>query len=187
MSLFELHDRALDALCITIETIDASQLGDPTPCAQFDVRALLNHLVSGNYRFATMAEGVPAPPAPANGDFVGDDAAAAYRASADVLSKAWAADPGLLERIVDMPFGKVPGEFAVGVHVVETVVHSWDLAKATGQPTDLDSELCEAAWDRSKGIDDSFRGPGRPFGRAVAAPPGATATETLVAWLGRNP
>jgi uncharacterized protein (TIGR03086 family) len=86
-----------------------------------------------------------------------------------------------------MPFGDFPGEFALGIHIVETVVHTWDLSKATGQPTELDPELCEAAWERTKDIDDSFRGPGRPFGQPVAAPPDATPTERLVAWLGRQP
>ena len=186
MNVVELHDRALDALGTTIEKIDLSQLDDSTPCAEFDVRALLNHVIGGNYRFVAIARGEPGASVPAGGDFVRDDALGPYRKSAAALSEAWA-DPSLLARTVQMPFGDFPGEFALGVHLVEAVVHSWDLACATGQPTDLDPVLCDAAWQRTRDVDDSFRGPGRPFGPAVAPPPGATATERLVSWLGRQP
>jgi uncharacterized protein (TIGR03086 family) len=186
MNVIALHDRALDALGTTIEKIDVAQLGDPTPCSEFDVRALLNHVIGGNLRFVAIAQGEPGASVPATGDFVTDDPVMPYRESAAALSKAWS-DPAVLERTVQMPFGDFPGEFALGIHIVETVVHTWDLSKATGQPTELDPELCEAAWERTKDIDDSFRGPGRPFGQPVAAPPDATPTERLVAWLGRQP
>jgi len=186
MNAIALHDRALDALGTTIERVDPSQFDDPTPCAEFDVRALLNHVIGGNYRFVAIARGEAGAAVPATGDFVTDDAVTPYRESAAALSQAWA-DPSVLERTAHMPFGDFPGEFALGIHIVEAVVHSWDLAKATGQPTELDPVLCDAAWQRSKDIDDTFRGPGRPFGPAVATPPDATATEKLMGWLGRQP
>ncbi len=150
MSLVALHDRALDALGTTIEKIDTAQLGDPTPCSEFDVRALLNHVIGGNLRFVAIAQGEPGAAVPATGDFVTDDAVSPYRESAAALSRAWS-DPAVLERTVKMPFGDFPGEFALGIHIVETVVHSWDLSKATGQPTELDPELCEAAWAANQG------------------------------------
>lgn len=186
MNVVALHDRALDVLGTTIEKIEPSQLGDPTPCSEFDVKSLLNHVIAGNRRFTAIAEGAPATSVPAMGDFFTDDAVAPYRESAAALSAAWA-DPAALERTAQLPFGDFPGEFALGIHVVEAVVHTWDLAKATGQPTDIDPELCDAAWQRTKDLDETFRGPGRPFGPPVAPPPDATPTERLVAWLGRQP
>ena len=94
----------------------------------------------------------------------------------------------MLETTVHVPFGDVPGAFALGMHTVETIVHGWDLAKATGQPTELDPELYAVAWQNCKDIDDSFRGPGRPSGPAVTAPPArATHKVRLMAWLGRQP
>jgi len=103
-----------------------------------------------------------------------------------VLAEAWS-DPAVLERTVHLPFGDFPGAFALGIHTVETVVHGWDLAKATGQPTEVDPELCAVAWQNCKDIDDTFRGPDRPFRPRVAAPLGGSKTEELVAWLGRQP
>jgi uncharacterized protein (TIGR03086 family) len=186
MNLVALHDRALDVLGTTIEKIDPSQMSDPTPCSEFDVRALLDHVIAGNLRFTAIARGAPAVSVPVTDDFFTDDAVRPYRESAAALSEAWA-DPAALERTAHLPFGDFPGEFALGIHIVESVVHTCDLAKATGQPTDIDPELCDAAWQRAKDLDDMFRGPGRPFGAAVAPPPDATPTERLVAWLGRQP
>ena len=186
MDAIELHDRALAATTAIVANVDKSQFDEPTPCANFDVRTLLNHLVGVNYRFVQIAHGEPGAAVPATGDFVHDDALTPYRESAAALSEAWS-DPLLLEKTVHMPFGDVPGAFALGVHTVEAIVHGWDLAKATGQPTEIEPELCAVAWQNSKDIDESFRGPGRPFGPAVTPPPGASDTDKLVAWLGRQP
>lgn len=186
MDLIGLHDRALAATTGLVANVRAEQFSNPTPCAELDVRALLNHLVAGNYRYVNIAHGEPAEPVPLTGDFVHGDALTPYRKSAAAVSQAWA-EPILLERTVHLPFGAVPGAVALGVHTVEAIVHGWDLARATGQPTELDPDLCAVAWQNAKNIDDSFRGPGRPFGPAVPARSGATDTARLMAWLGRQP
>ena len=186
MDIVKLHDRALEATTAIVAEVKAGQLGAPTPCADFDVRALLNHMIGGNYRFVTMAAGEPGSAVPATGDFVADEPLSPYRESAAAVSRAWH-QPGVLERIVQLPFGEFPGAFAIGIHTVEAIVHGWDLATATGQPTELDGDLYEVAWQNCKDIDENFRGPGRPFGPAVPAPPGASDTARLMAWLGRRP
>lgn len=186
MDIIALHDRALAATAALVANVNAEQLADPTPCADFDVRTLLNHLVGGNYRFVKIAHGESGETVPLAGDFVHDDALTPYRASAAAMSQAWA-DPRLLEKTVHLPFGDFPGAFALGIHTVETIVHGWDLAKATGQPTEIEPDLYAGAWQYSKDIDGSFRGPGRPFGPAVTAQPDATETDRLMAWLGRQP
>ena len=186
MSIVKLHDRALETVTAIVANVERSQFGLPTPCAEFDVRALLNHMIGGNHRFVAIANGEPGASVPATGDFVDDDALTPYRESADALSEAWS-EPALLERTVHLPFGDFPGEMALGIHTVEVVVHGWDLANATGQPTELDPELYEVAWQHTKDLDDSFRGTGGPFGAAVTVPAGATDTDRLMAWLGRQP
>ena len=185
MDIIKLHDRALEATTSIVANVDASQFGAPTPCAEFDVRGLLNHMIVGNHRFVKIAHGEPGESVPATGDCVGNDALTPYRESADAVSKAWS-DPAVLERTVHLPFGDFPGARAIGIHTVEAIVHGWDLAKATGQATELDPELYAVAWQNCKDIDDSFRGPGRPFGPAVTVPAGASDTARLMAWLGRR-
>jgi uncharacterized protein (TIGR03086 family) len=184
--IIKLHDRALEATTAIVANVEPASFAEPTPCAEFDVRALLDHMVAGNYRWVKMAQGEPATAAPATGDFVQEDALTPYRESAIALSEAWA-DPSLLSTTVQLPFGEFPGAFALGIHTVETIVHGWDLAKATAQPTELDPDLYAVAWQNSKDIDETFRGPGRPFGPAVTPPPGASDTDRLMAWLGRQP
>ena len=185
MDITKLHDRALEATTSIVANIDQSQFGAPTPCAEFDVRALLDHMIGGNFLFVKVAQGERGTSVPATGDFVRDDALVPYRESAEAVSKAWS-DPSVLERTVHLPFGDFPGAFAIGIHTVETIVHGWDLAKATGQATELDPELYAVAWQNCKDMDDSFRGPGRPFGPVVTAPAGASDTARMMAWLGRQ-
>ena len=76
---------------------------------------------------------------------------------------------------------------AIGIHTVETIVHGWDVATATGQPAEIEPALCAVAWEHCAGIDDSLRRPGGPFGPAVDVPADASETDRLVAWLGRRP
>lgn len=73
------------------------------------------------------------------------------------------------------------------MHVVESLVHGWDLAEATGQPSDIDPDLCAVAWDNVQGVTDELRGAGRPFRPAIGVPDDAPAADRLVAWLGRQP
>jgi uncharacterized protein (TIGR03086 family) len=186
MDLVKAHDHALDVTEAIVANVRPEQFGLPTPCDEFDVRTLLCHMIAGNERFAVVARGEPIESRPAMGSFTGDDAADAYRSSAAAVSAAWH-DPAALERTARLPIGEVPGDVALAIHTVETIVHGWDLAKATGQPTDIEPELCAVAWEASKGIGTELRGPGRPFGPVVFVPPTASDTDRLVAWLGRQP
>jgi uncharacterized protein (TIGR03086 family) len=186
MDLEKAHDHALETTEAIVANVAPEQLALPTPCADFDVRTLLGHMIAGNERFAAVARGEPIESRPAMATFAGDDAAPAYRASAAEMAAAFR-EPGALERSVLLPIGEVPGEVALAIHTVETIVHGWDLAKATGQPTEIEPELFAVAWEATRGVGDDLRGPGRPFGPAVSAPPTASDTDRLVAWLGRQP
>jgi uncharacterized protein (TIGR03086 family) len=116
----------------------------PTPCTEYDVRALLSHTVGGLNRIALVGEGGDALAVPARADGVPDDGwLAAYQAARARATAAWA-DDARLDALVEVPWGKVPGRIAVSSYVQEILTHGWDLAKATGQPTELDPEL--ASW-----------------------------------------
>ena len=89
-------------------TSDREQLALPTPCAEFDVRTLLRHMIAGNDRFAAVARGEPIESRPGHRrPSYGDDAAPAYRASAAAVSAAWH-DPGVLERRCSCPSARCP-------------------------------------------------------------------------------
>ena len=126
-------------------------------------RALINHVVGAQHFFAARVSqerhrpGRPtSPPVTSSRSF--DDGAAA-------LVAAFSAD-GVMERTLTLPFGEMPGAAFAGLATTDTFQHGWDLAKATGQSTDLAPELAAALLAQSKAaIQDSFRGPeGAPFG-----------------------
>jgi uncharacterized protein (TIGR03086 family) len=186
MDLEKAHDHALETTAAIVANVRPEQLALPTPCAEFDVRTLLRHMIAGNERFAAVARGEAIDSYPPLGSFDGDDPAPAYLASAASMAAAFR-EPGVLERLVELPIGKVTGEVALAIHTVETIVHGWDIATATGQPTEIEPVLFAVAWEATRGIGDDLRGAGRPFGAEVSVPPTASDTDRLVAWLGRQP
>ena len=129
MDYLAFHREALDVAQHVIDAIDRSQFELPTPCDEWNVRHVLEHMIGGNRRIA----GDP----PADGeDVIGDDLSAAYAASAGRAAATFES-PGGLDRMFKLSFGEVPGELAVVARATDQLAHSWDLAKATGMSTDL--------------------------------------------------
>ena len=181
-----LLDRALDQTAGLLAAVDASQAGLATPCAEWDVRALVSHLAGQDLRnFLVAARGESADwQAPA--DEIGDDWAAAFRDRAESLRAAWrAAD---LDRLVAGTGGEAPLRFRADQQITELAVHDWDLAKATGQPTELDPALAEHGlnWSRQM-LRPEFRGPDKAFGVEVPVPEDAPVYDRLAGWFGRDP
>ncbi len=96
------------------------------------------------------------------------------------------AAPGALDQIVDGGPGPMPGRVLAGINLLDTATHSWDLAMATGQPTELPDDVAEAALEAAHMIVSDELRAGR-FGPEVTAPKSADATTQLVAFLGRTP
>ncbi len=129
---------ALSGTAQLVAGIRPDQWADRTPCAEWDVRQLVNHLVAGNRLFTRLLQGeqMPAPAdliSQGSRDQLGDDPEAAYRKSADGLVAAFA-QPGALEQMVTAPIGTVPGIAALHLRMTEALVHGWDLAQATDRP-----------------------------------------------------
>ena len=168
--------------------VSASQMDEPTPCAQWKVRDLVNHLVGGTTFFATTAAtGNP----PADGgqapDFSSDDYVAAFQDGSAQAVAAFAAD-GTMERIIHLPFGELPGAAFINVAAIDTFTHGWDLAKATGQSTDLAPALAAQLLAIAEGfLPDALRGPEgeAPFGPQVEVDPSASAADRLAGFMGR--
>ncbi len=183
-----LHRRAIAQTETVVAAVSPAQFTLPTPCPEFDVRALLSHIVGGLTRIALIGEGADALARPARADDVPDDGwLAAYRAAAARAVAAWA-DDAMLDALVEVPWGKVPGRFALAGYVQEILVHGWDLARATGQETERDPELAQWALAGARRIlPPENRGGEVPFGPVVPVPPDAGPYAQLAAWLGRQP
>jgi uncharacterized protein (TIGR03086 family) len=94
-----------------------------------------------------------------------------------------------LDALVEVPWGKIPGRFALAGYLQEVLAHGWDLARATGQPAEGDPELARFALAGAQRIlPPDIRGDETvPFGPVVEAPAGAGPYAQLAAWLGRQP
>jgi len=139
-------DRAIAGTDRLIAGIDARHWSAPTPCTEWDVRALVTHVTSGMLTFAALVRGEPRPDGTAD---VADDPVAAYRSAAATMRAAFAA-PGALDRMYQSPIGPAPGSVLVHLRITELLVHGWDLARATGQPPALPTDL-DASGIRSSG------------------------------------
>jgi len=158
----------------------------PTPCRDWDVRLLLNHIIGGNYTFAEIAAGGRPDPSGTMDDHTLPDPGTNYIASADAVMAAWA-KPGAMERRVHMSFGDIPASAAVSIHFLDIVVHGWDLARATGQDTTIDPDLAEEALDISEGLlSPELRDTG-VFGPEVKLSDDHPLHDRLVAFMGRRP
>lgn len=187
LDLPELHDRALAGSRRYVAGVGADQWKEPTPCEGWDVRELVNHIVSGNFWAGELARGktIEEVGDRLDGDVLGADPVSAYDESARAASEAFHA-PGAMEAPCAVSYGPVPGEVYLGHRFIDVLVHGWDVAKATGQDTTMDPELVEACWTVIEPQKDLLLGSGA-FGADHTAPSGADRQTALLALLGRTP
>ena len=167
---------ALDAQAVRasvdlVAQATARDLARPTPCADWTLHGLLRHMIAQHYGFAAASAG--------DGDLaqwmlrpLGQDPVAAYRAAAECVLDAFAAD-GALDREFPLPELKIglmfPARQAISFHFVDYVVHSWDVARTLGLPLDLDPDLLETALRVAQAVPGGAarEEPGAAFGPAV--------------------
>jgi uncharacterized protein (TIGR03086 family) len=161
------------------------QWSSPTPCADWSVRDLVSHVVSGNFLFASVLRGEP----PLSREEIlrsRPDLARAYRESAAVLVDAFR-QPGVLERMVSIPAGNVPGVVALHIRITEILVHGWDLARATRQRTTFPQDVAEQELTISQKNLSLIPPQRSPFAPPQPVAPDAPAIDRLAALLGRQP
>jgi uncharacterized protein (TIGR03086 family) len=190
MDLFPAFEHAVASTAEIVKATPAGQLDAPTPCTDWDVRALLNHVI-GTLWLADALFGDQAPRHPMTpgslppGDLAGDDPAAAYaQASAAALAAASAGDA--LTRVHVTPLGEMPGPGLAGFTTLDILVHGWDLATATGQPTDLDGRLAAHVLGFARQALATPESRAARIGSAVPVAADAPVTQRLVAFLGRQ-
>lgn len=167
-----------------IAGVKPDQWADPTPCSEWNVRELVNHTIAVLSTFSHAAAGTEGP----NGDppdFTSDNPARAFREAADRGLAAW---PAAVKDTVNIG-SEMPGSVALGINLLDTLTHGWDIATATGQNTDLPQGSAAAALAASHhSVPAEARGPDGPgFAPTIEIGPEASPTDALVAYLGRRP
>lgn len=181
-----LHRRGVDASDRLVRGIGDDQWSAPTPCADWDVRALVRHLAEEHAWVPPLVAGRTVPEIGEVDADLGDDPVAGHAAAA-AAAQAAIEEPGALGRTVHLSFGDVPGSFYVLQRTADLVIHSWDLAVATGQDLDLDDDLVQAAWDATAPhVTPEVRAAG-VFGPEVEVPEDADLLSRLLGLTGRDP
>jgi uncharacterized protein (TIGR03086 family) len=185
--VLELYRRALDEFGRRVHEVRPDQWGCPTPCRDWEVRALVNHpaaeqlwvppLMAGS-RVAEVGDAL-------DGDQLGADPVARWDSAVASAYAAFAAD-GALDRTVHLSYGDRPAHEYARELVFDLVVHSWDLARAIDGNEKVDPELVDAVYARIEPEADSLSASGA-FDPPVPVPPDSDEQTKLIALTGRRP
>jgi uncharacterized protein (TIGR03086 family) len=180
----EQYEQAIAEFRQVLAAVTTDQGNDSTPCASFNVTQLVNHTIGTQHMIVDALQdkpfnltGVELAP--------GAQTAAFDQAASDAVAELQR--PGAMDTSVTLPFGTFSGEQLMGLGVLDTFQHAWDLAKATGQNTDLAPQMAEALMVQAVAhLAHAPRGEEpAPYGPEQTAPEGAPAADRLAAFLGR--
>ncbi len=175
-------DEIMPLLEAVVDGIGPDQLDDPTPCAQFTVSSVLEHMIAGATAFAPGFRGTE--PAEPGGPATGSLQEQWREAMADLLDAVHA--PGAQDRTIAAPIGEVPGSVFARFVAFDGLVHGWDLATATGQSYEPREPLVNEVDGFVRQALTAGMRDGDTFAAETEAPAGATTLERLVAFTGRS-
>ncbi len=187
MALVDLYRRSVENFADRVKQIRPDQWAAPTPCADWDVRALVNHVVSEQlwsvplFAGATIAEVGDR----FDGDLLGDDPVANSTEAAED-ARAVVSETGAMDRTVHLSFGDTPATEYVNQLFADHLIHGWDVAAAIGADRTIDPESVQACLEWFADREDLYRG-GGAIGPRVDLPADASDQDRLLAGFGRDP
>jgi len=150
--------------------ITDDQWGNETPCGEWDVRALVNHMMVGNRMTVQLLSGMATADVLAGfeDDLVRDtaDVADRFALTADAVQAGFAVDGGL-DGTVNHPMGEIPRTMFVGFRVCDYAVHAWDLARGLGVDDTLDTDMVQWLWEDCQPMKDGLAATGM-FGEGAS-------------------
>jgi len=182
----ELFERASRHFGTLVHQVGDDQWAAPTPCSDWDVRALVNHLVYEARWAPPLLEGATIAEVGDrfDGDLLGADPTATFDEARAATQSAVEA-PGALDRTVHLSYGDTPASGYVTQLTGDFVVHGWDLARGIGADDTLDPELVDWVYRETLPMVDMLAQSGL-FDPPVDAPDGADAQTTMLALFGRK-
>jgi uncharacterized protein (TIGR03086 family) len=187
VELVELFRRAVAEFASRVPRVGPDQWHGPTPCREWDVRTLVNHLVYEERWSAPLFAGATIAEIGDrfDGDLLDNDPVGMV-ADAAAQSEAALAQPGALDRTVRLSFGDVPGREYGWQLLADHLVHSWDLAVSIGADPRLDVEAVRACAEWFTGRELLYR-MGGAIGPRVEVPAGSGEQDRLLGAFGRDP
>jgi uncharacterized protein (TIGR03086 family) len=178
---------AIESFQQRLDLVDAGQWKAPTPCADWDLHTLVNHVLGELLWIPPLLEGrtIAEVGDQFDGDLLGDDPHAAWAAAAAEAIAA-ASQFGVQDRIVHLSFGDLPGADYLGQVTSDIIIHTWDLARAVGGDDRLSAALVEFVATELGPQIEAWRGAG-VFGPAVDVDPELDSQDRLLAQTGRSP
>jgi uncharacterized protein (TIGR03086 family) len=183
--LQELYRRACERFGERVHAIRPDQWAEPTPCTEWDVRALVGHLITevawvpplvGGRSVADVGDEL-------SGDLTGDDPATSWDRYAPPSITA-VGEPGAMERTVRLTKRELPAAEYTNEVFTDLLIHGWDLARAIGADEALDAESVDVVYEAMKPHETELKGSG-VFGGMVVPPDGADRQTQLLAVFGR--
>ena len=177
-------ERSYEELGKVVADLRPDQLTLPTNCPDWDVRALLDHILGGARMYVAANEGRLV--AEDAGEIVGEDPSLAVAEVAEANVASWR-QPGALDGERTYPFGTFPAGAGLVSNIGEVALHAWDVAQATGQAARLDPEVAALVLDLYAHVPmDDLRAHG-VYGPEIAVPDSAPVQDRLLGFLGRQP
>ena len=189
----ELYEGAVHYMRPILAGVTPNQLGNATPCSEWNVQQLITHNIRVTGFALEMLQAnitVPEAAMDVSGDIPAEGAENAFVAGANrVLDFLKAAED--LSKVIDIPFGPMPLGQVVLFPTLDITVHKWDLAKGTNQDTSIDSGLAQVCYGvaeaAAEGLRQNAAGGGPSFGAEVSVPIGASIQNKLLGISGRTP
>ena len=187
----EMVEVAAQGFRSALEGVKAEQMSSPTPCSLWSVQQLINHNIKVSGFVQGILEGnVTVNPMEVDGSLPAEGAVEALAANvAGVLELAKA--PGLLQKTLETPFGPMVGGEFLMIPVTDMLIHTWDLAKATGQNTAIDGSLVNILYPGLVQQMPQMRGMEQGgqafFGPEVMVSADASLQDKLIGLMGRQP
>lgn len=185
MDIVTTLERSANATATVARGVRPDQLDNPTPCGDWTVEQLMNHLIGTMEYFAARGAGkASGPPKPAPPSTY-EETVEHLEDAATATAQAWGR-PGALEQTIDTGAGTMPGSAMAMLVASEILTHGWDLARATEQrmPAD-DVDVDQVLAGMQKGLKPEARGDS--FGPEVQPAQNAQPIDRLAAFLGRKP
>ena len=185
MDDIDLLEGVLDKTAGLLDGVTPDQYGDSTPCPDYDVRTLVNHITGWVHNFAAASNG-ETPSIDPTTHVASDDPGAEFREAAGRVVAGWRTHG--LDRKVSMMGGELPGQAVLNMTIMEYLTHAWDLATATKQPVPFTEDEAAKALALAEGtLPAQYRGVDQPFGDIVEVPDTAPAVDRFIGFMGRDP